>query len=155
MARNHGKKFEQQFEHDWKVSFPDTFLLRLPDQQSGYYGTSRNICDYIAFTNKQLFLIECKSIKGNTFPLSNLTQYDKLIKYAAINDVNIFIVVWFIEHEKVLAIPLSTFTKLHEDNKKSYNIKMLQDNEYFAINIPSTKKRAYLTSDYTVLISKG
>ena len=48
MAVNRGKQFEDVFRKDWKQSFPDTFLLRLPDQTSGFYG-SRNLCDFIAY----------------------------------------------------------------------------------------------------------
>ena len=40
---------------------------------SGYKVISRNPCDWICFTNKTLFLIECKTIKGKLFPFSNLT----------------------------------------------------------------------------------
>lgn len=45
---------------------------------SGYKMTAKNLCDFICYFNKNLFLIEAKSIRGNTFPLSNLSQYDKL-----------------------------------------------------------------------------
>ena len=38
-----------------------------------------NISDSIAYCYPFHFYLECKSIKGNTFPLSNLKQYDKLI----------------------------------------------------------------------------
>ena len=37
-----GKKFEKQFEQDWRISFPKGVIIRLPDQQSGYFGTSQN-----------------------------------------------------------------------------------------------------------------
>ena len=39
---DYGKKFEQQFKKDWELSFPNSFIYRLPDQQSGYRGGSRN-----------------------------------------------------------------------------------------------------------------
>ena len=35
MAVN-GKAFEEHFKEGWKKSFPDSFILRLPDQMSGY-----------------------------------------------------------------------------------------------------------------------
>ncbi len=56
-----------------------------------------------------------------------------------------------IDHEKVLYVPIETFIKLKEEDKKSYNIKMLGDENYPAYEIPSTKKRTFLTSDYSVL----
>lgn len=78
MPMNKGKKFEEQVREDLGKTFPNSFILRLPDQQSGYYGSSKNICDFILYVNGTLFLLECKSHKGNTFPLSNLTQFGKL-----------------------------------------------------------------------------
>lgn len=153
MSINYGKKFEASFLKDWTNCFPNTFIIRLPDQQSGYFGTSRNICDFIAF-NKKLYLLECKSITGNTFPISNLTQYDKLITYKDLVDIKIGIVIWFRDHDKILYIPLSTFEKLIKDDKKSFNIKYLKENEYKSIEIPTIKKRTYLTADYTVLLNE-
>lgn len=44
--------------------------------------------------------------------------------------------------------------KLHKDNKKSFNIKMLESNEYKAIIIPTKKLRTFLESDFTVLFNK-
>lgn len=154
MANNLGKAFEARFKSDWEKSFPKGFLLRLPDQQSGYFGTSRNICDFIAFLKGNLFLLECKSKKGNTFPLINLKQYDKLTTKQNIEGITVGIIVWFIEHDKILFIPISTFDKLIEDNKKSFNIKMLGDERYKSIEIPSVKKRTFMESDYTVLLNK-
>ena len=38
-----------------------------------------------------------------------------------------------------------------KDGKKSVNIKMLEEKEYFMIDIPSKKRVLFLDSDYTVL----
>lgn len=127
--------------------FPNAFVLRLPDQQSGYYGTSQNICDFILFTNKTLFLLECKSHKGNTFPLSNLTQFSKLVQYKNVFDLKIGVILWFIDHDKVFYIPLSTIIKYIDDGKKSINVKDI-DSEYFMVDLPSEKKRTMLTTNY-------
>ncbi len=40
-----------------------------------------------------------------------------------------------------------------KDGKKSIGIKMLTDKSYNIIEIPSEKKRIYLDSDYTILMS--
>lgn len=50
---------------------------RLYDQMSGFVSVS-NISDFIAFKKPNIFYLEAKSTEGNTFPLSRLTQYDKL-----------------------------------------------------------------------------
>jgi len=50
-------------------------------------------------------------------------------------------------------VPISTITKLKEDGKKSVNVKMLDDNSYNIIEIPSVKKRVFLDSDYSCLMN--
>ncbi len=152
MAINLGKKFEQQVKKDLERSFPNSFVLRLPDQQSGYQGTSQNICDFMMYTNGKLFLLECKSHKGNTFPLSNLTQFGKLQKYKDLPGIRCGVILWFIEHDKVFYVPISTFLLLAEEGKKSINIKDAEGTEYPMYELPSTKKKTFLETDYLELI---
>lgn len=64
---------------------PGSFCYRLNDQVSGYYGASRNVSDFICYKKPIIYLVECKSHEGNTFPLSALRQYDELIKYVHID----------------------------------------------------------------------
>ena len=45
-------------------------------------------------------------------------------------------------------VPIETFIKLVEDNKKSFNIKMLDSDEYPHIVINSTIKRVYPYLDF-------
>jgi len=70
--KNEGKKFEQ----DFISSVPDTwFHYRLNDSASSWQGgensrfTPSNICDFIVYNNK-LWLLELKSHKGKSIPLS-------------------------------------------------------------------------------------
>lgn len=80
MAVSLGKKFETKVKEDWERTFPTSFIYRLPDQQSRYFGQSSNVSDYIAFTNKKLFLIECKETKETTFNFeAKLRQYNDLL----------------------------------------------------------------------------
>lgn len=151
MATSRGKDFEKKFEADWVKAFPDGFYLRLPDQQSGYFGTSRNLCDSIAFCRGTLFVHELKSIKGNTFPFSNLTQLEKLTNASKCKDVRVGVTIWFIEHSRVIYVDIKTVNKMIEDGKKSVNIRLLEKEEYSYIEIPSIQKRVFLDSDYTVL----
>ena len=148
---NKGKQFEAQFKKCWEKSFPASFIYRLNDQMSGYRVSSRNICDFICFNEGILYLIECKSHNGNIFPLANLTQFDKLKEKVGIPGVRAGVVIWFIEHKKVIYVPISTFIKLKEDEKKSFNIKMLGNEDYFSLEIPGKVKRLFIDSDYSVL----
>ena len=151
MSDNLGKKFEQRFKEDFG-KIPGTSIDRIYDVTSGYFGL-RNICDFIAYYYPYIFYMECKSINGNTFPLSNLKQYDKLLGKKDIKGVKAGVVLWFKDHDKILYIPIQTFEKLKQDDKKSFNIKYLETKEYKAIEIPTTKKKTFLVGDYTVLLN--
>ena len=158
MTVNRGKQFEAKFQQDRNVSFPGSFCLRVPDQQSGYYGTSRNICDFICFAEQTLFLIECKTIKGNTFPLANFTQYDKMASVKEYPHVKAGILIWYYEKDKVVFVPLDTYKKMLDAEEKSINVRYLVDKYpelgYNIVEIPSKKKRVFMDSDYTILLEE-
>lgn len=144
-----GKQFESKFKSDWLKSFPDGFLYRLPDQMNGYKTTSKNICDFIGFNLNTLYLTECKTHKGASLPLSNITQYDSLKSKVGIKGVRSGVILWLYEKDKVFYIPIRTITQLKEDGEKSIGLRHV--GKYKFIEIPSTKKRVFMDSDYSVL----
>ena len=147
---NRGKDFEKQFRNDWKRCFPGTFILRLRDNVSGYKGNAKNPCDFLCFPKDKLYMLETKSHYDNTFPFSDLTQYEDLLSYRHCKNVIIGVVIWFIDHDKVIYVPLDTITKMKQDGCKSVNINKLDGYDY--VEIPSTKKRVLMESDYSILI---
>lgn len=152
MAENRGKQFEKRFLEDWIRTVPNSSIDRIYDSVSGFKAVS-NISDFIAYKKPNIFYLECKSHLGNTFPIANLTQYEKLKKKVGIPGVRAGVVLWFIEHPAtVLYIPISTFTKLIADGKKSFNVKMIGSDEYPSILIPSKQLRVFCESDYQVLL---
>ena len=152
MAINKGKQFEEQFKKDFLKTFPDGFILRLPDQMSGYKSYSQNPCDFICFTNGKLFLIECKSHKGASLPFDVITQFDKLASYGNIPDVHAGVIIWLYEKDKVLYAPIQLIKQLKSEGKKSVGLKAL--NEYpELIEVPSKKKRVLMGSDYSILLT--
>ena len=154
MANNRGKQFEEQFRKDFLKTFPDGFILRLPDQMSGYKSYSQNPCDFICFTNGKLFLMECKSHKGASLPFDVITQFDKLASYSDIPDVYAGVVIWLYEKDKVLYAPINLIKRLKGEGKKSIGIKALNEYEEF-IEIPSEKKRVMMSTDYSILLNLG
>ena len=150
MGENKGKKFEARFREDWPKSFPKSFCYRLPDQIS-YYHNSSNPCDFICFANSTLFLLELKTHNGNTFPLANLTQYEKLLSYDCIDNCKVGVILWMIDHDCIVFIPISTIKQLKDEGKKSFNIKDI-DKGYKLTIIPTGKRRTFLTADYTKLL---
>ena len=102
---------------------------------SGFKHMS-NISDLIFYKFPFICYGEIKSHKGNTFPLSNLTQYEKLLAKKGIKGVRAGVILWFIDHDKVLWVPIETFEKLRKEDKKSVNVKTDYE-EYNIIEIPS------------------
>ena len=155
MANTLAKKFEAKVAEDWKQSIYGSVIIRLPDQMTGYKDTSKNPCDYVAFAHGMLYMIEVKSHKGNTFPLSCLTQYENLSSYLGYDDVRVGVVLWLYDHDAVMYIPLNSIKQMKADGLKSVNIKMYNDEncKYRIIKIPSEKKRIYMDSDYTIMLT--
>ena len=151
MAVNRGKDFEQKFKEDWIRTIPDSSIDRIYDSVSGY-KTISNISDFIGFKQPNIFYLECKSTNENTFNFAKLTQYDKLVGKIGIPGVRAGAIIWFIKHDKVLYVPISTIKKMKEDGLKSVNIRTIFDSEYKFYNIPSQKLRVYMESDYSCLL---
>ena len=105
-----------------------------------------------AFYNKTLYLIETKSHKGNTFPFSAFSQYDKMIQYVGSPDIRVGVVIWMMDHDKVIYLPVKSVEHMKRDNKKSFNIKDLEGDTYKIIPLKSTKKRVFLDTDYSSLL---
>ena len=149
MAKNYGKAFEAKLKEDF-LKVEGSTIDRLYDPTSGFHSIS-NISDFIGFIKPSIFYLEAKSHAGNTFPLANLKQYEKLKAKIGIPGVRAGVIIWFTDHKKVVYVPISTFVKLKEDGKKSFNVKMIGDSEYFSLEIPGREKRLFIDSDYSVL----
>ena len=147
-----GKAFEDRFRKDWKKCFPDTFILRIPDQLSGLKN-SNNICDFICYNNSILWLVECKAHKGASIPFENISQYEKMSQCVGMEGVRAGIVLYLYDKDKVFYVPVSTITQMKKDGKKSVGLNAVKEG-YRIVEIPSTKLRVFLESDYTYLVSE-
>jgi hypothetical protein len=150
MANNKGKAFEAKFKKDFLLTMPNSTIDRLYDSTSGY-KTISNISDFIGYSYPNIYYLECKSHLGNTWNFVNFTQYDKLKEKVGIPGVRAGVVLWMIDHDQVVYMPVSTVTKMKEDGYKSYNVKMVADKTYNIREIPSVKRRVFLDSDYSSL----
>ena len=139
-----GKAFEEQFKENWKKSFPEGDITRLYDVTGGYLNVS-NVSDFIGYSYPNMFYIECKVHKGASIPFTNITQYDKLLKKSGIKGVRAGVVLYLYEKFKVLYIPVKTI------EQKSVGLKAIEEG-YRIIEIPSTKLKVFMDSDYTVLM---
>lgn len=149
MAVNRGKQFEERFKLDF-LKLENSSLDRLYDVMYGYKAISQ-ISDYIGYIYPNIYYLEIKTHYGNTWPLSNLTQFDKLMKKVGIPGVRTGVVLWMIDHEKIVYLPVATVDKMKKDGKKSFNIKMIDTKEYRFFEIPTVQKRVFLEGDYSIL----
>ena len=118
---------------------------------TGYRHTSSNISDFIIYKYPEIFYMEIKSIHGNTFPLTNLTQYEKLKAKIGIKGVRAGVTIWFVDKDRVIFVPIETIQQMKQEGVKSVNIRTIDNSDYDFINIPSVKKRVFMDSDYRVI----
>lgn len=152
---NRGKQWEKKFEEDWRRCFPDGVIIRIPDQMSGLKNSSKNLCDYICFDGVHLYLNECKTITGNTFPVTGFTQLNALQPYCNKRNIRAGVIIWYSTHKRVIYVPAEGFQKAVDDGLKSININKTAFDKYCIVEIPSITKRVFPTCDYTVLSSLG
>lgn len=153
MAKNYGKEFEQKFKEDF-LKIENSTLDRLYDTMNGYKSISQ-VSDFIGYIYPNIFYLECKSHRGASMPLGNITQYEKLKKKIGIPGVRTGVILWLIDKDTVMYVPMSTITQLKLDGEKSVGIRHLD--KYNIKIIPSDKKRVFMDSDYSVLhtLSEG
>lgn len=152
MSDNLGKAFENRFRSDWKKTFPGTFVFRLKDQMTGYKETSGNPCDFLCFPNNgKLYMVETKEHKGASIPFVAIPQYERLLAYKDIPNVHPGVVVWFSEKDMVIWVGIKEMEKMVNDGEKSIGLRMLDKSLYNIIVLPSTKLRAFMSTDYSIL----
>ena len=144
MAENVGKKFENTIRESFLK--PGISVDRLPDQTNGYLG-STNICDFIIYKYPHQYYIECKSIHGNTFPLSNVTknQRQELLRKSIIAGVFAGVICWWVDHDTTLFIPIQEIELERLDGVKSirYDVPRVHG----IIELKGWKKRKFYDYD--------
>lgn len=139
---NNGKKFEQ----DFKNSVPnDWFYYRLVDGTSSWGGNenvrfqAKNICDCLVY-NGQLHMIELKSHKGKSLPISCIRQNQiEGLMEASFKDINCWLVVNFSDVEKTYCIKIDAiYYFITNVERKSIPIGFFKDYGYL---LQQEKKR--------------
>ena len=143
MAENRGKKFEtvvkEAFEKVEGVS-----IDRLHDQTTGYLG-SANICDFIVYKKPYEYYIECKTIHGNTLPLGNITnrQWSGLIEKSQIDGVKAGVLVWFVDKDITMFVPIQTSQAIEKAGFKSVHYTLSAG----VVHLTGKKKRVFFEYD--------
>lgn len=143
------KEFEDRVRKGWIKSFPDGVIIRLYDTMNGYFNI-KNICDFIGYVYPNIYFLECKVHAGASIPFDKITQYDKMIEVAGLHGVRSGVIIYLYDKEKVYYVPIKTIEKMKADGKKSVGLRAVEEG-YRVIEIPSTKLRVFMDSDYTIL----
>lgn len=158
---NRGKVFEDIVKECLEKD-PYTYALRLYDPQGGYAGVA-NPCDHIAFRelNSKFYMIECKSLHGNTLSIfgndpkkkygkiSN-TQWEEMSRASHYNVVA-GVMVWWIDADVTKFIPIQALERIRNSGAKSirYDLEIPE-----GCIIEGEKKRVYFDYDFTSFFKK-
>lgn len=147
MAKNKGKDFENIIRNAFS-KIPNVSIDRIPDQTMHHKGAC-NICDFIVYKEPYEYYIECKTVKGNTLPFSNITdtQWEGLFKKSKIEGVHAGIICWWTEKDVTLFIPIQTLNIW----KTQVQLKSIRydiwEKDFDVIKICGKKKRIYFDYD--------
>jgi len=150
MAKNDGKKFEQLIRQQFE-QIPNVSVDRINDNV-GYAG-AYNIADLIVYRKPNKYYIECKTIKGTSFPFSNINEKALMdMQYESIKaGVSCFFIIWFIDLDKTIAISAKEiYDRMYVQNKKSIGVKSFSDFEF--MEVQGTKKRKYYNYNLNKLL---
>ena len=145
MAANRGKQFEQIIRDAFE-KVPNVSIDRLHDQTTGYLG-SKNICDFIVYREPYEYYFECKSIHGNTFPFSNVTdnQWQGLLEKSKIPGVFAGVICWWVDRDVTKFIPIQS---LEWNRQNGYKSLRYDHNGTAFVEITGKKKRVFF--DYNM-----
>lgn len=127
MNDNTGKKAEAKIR-EWLDRPEDGYAFtRLYDQLTGYYMTSRNICDFICYKYPNIYYIESKETEADRFDFSMIQphQKDGLIEKSKIEGCYGWVIVLFTSYKRAFRFNASDIAELEAQGTKSLNIKKI------------------------------
>lgn len=145
-----GKKAEKKI---WKwLDRPEDgyAFTRLYDQMSGYYKTSRNICDFICYKYPNIYYIESKETGHDRFDFDMIQphQHDGLLAKSNIPGCYGLVIVLFSTYKRAFVLKIQDIVALEERGKKSINITKIDKWEIPYKEIQTIPSRKQLL-DYT------
>ena len=123
-----GKKAELRIK-EWLDNPAQGYSFdRIPDQMTGYYAVSRNICDFICYKYPTQFYIESKSTWKDRFDFSMISdfQYQGLLSKSQIEGCRGYVIILFASYKRAFIVDIRDIDYLKTaKNRKSLNIKKL------------------------------
>lgn len=153
MSVNRGKDLELIVK-DCAERVDGVFVQRLYDPQGGFASVA-NPCDFIMYRYPKMYMIECKSVHGNTIPIytpnpnkrygniSN-TQWLGLLE-ASKYGIVAGIICWWVDKDVTRFIPIQSLEGIRSNGAKSIRYDAIIPNSY---TIVGTKKRVYFDYDF-------
>ena len=138
---NKGKIFEDVIKKSFEKA-QGVSIDRLRDAPKKMKNVD-NPSDFIVYKYPHEIYVECKSHKGNTLPFSCIReeQIRGMQEKSMINGVKAGVILWFIDHDLTVWIPIREIRFLINAGKKSINIKELDQISHIVIQ--GKKKRIY------------
>ena len=130
---NEGKKFEEDFKKSmdkyniWNYRLRDSSGSWSNSNESRF--TPKNICDYIAYNNGGLYLLELKSHKGTSLPYTAISDYQlKGLSNIDYPGIKAYFIINMRDKEKTYAIEAQKIKKYIETSeRKSIPISFMDD----------------------------
>ena len=113
----HGKKAEAKIK-EWLSRPQDGYdFTRIPDQMTGFYMVSRNICDFDCYRYPNLFHIESKATEHERFDFSQLTdiQRNGLRFRSDIKGVYGLVIVLFVIEKRAFVFDIQDIAEIDPD----------------------------------------
>ena len=147
MSQNRGKDFEKVIKEAFE-KVPDVSVVRLHDQTTGFLGSS-NHCDFIVYKKPYEYHIECKSVHGNTFPLSNITdnQSKGLLEKSKIQGVIAGLIIWWVDKDVTKFVSIQELNECKQCGWKSIRFDHSPIFLFSTVDIQGKKKRVFFEYD--------
>lgn len=157
MSKNRGKKFEDVIKQSF-LEVDGVDITRLRDAPRKMKNVD-NPSDFIVYKKPHEIYIECKSHKGNTLPFTCIReeQITGMLEKSKIEGVLAGVIVWFIDHDLTVWIPINEIVFWRDIGNKSINIKNIQDKHTERIRhivIQGKKKRIYYDYDMSTFLEE-
>lgn len=108
----HGKKAEAQIKKWLDRPLEGYSFDRIPDQMTGYYMVSRNICDFACFKYPYMYYIESKATYEDRFDFAQLSDTQRIGLHAKSKIAGCygFVIVLFCVYQRAFVINIKDIT---------------------------------------------
>lgn len=151
---NRGKQFEAAIKEALKEVY-NGYLMRLIDPSAGFAGV-KNICDFIFFKAPTMYLLECKTLQGNTLNFKtaiSTNQWDGLLEASATPGVIAGVVVWFQDWDTTVFVDIRELERMRKLGIKSLNIKDIRHKAVKFAVVPGIRKKILFRYNGLAMIS--